>query len=240
MDYFHGIAINAKKEVLTNMSSETNTNVYGSSSGDIVYGGRINTNTTAHTTTRTSTTHMHIWTFQLKGLGKDLFRANLDKNFLIVDGDEIAGYAGKNGGYIDCGLLKNITRNVSNKNEFLLEAERYRPESINDELLVKGIIAGGILGLICNGLYFQWSYIASFIIGAIGGGVLASKIYRLLVYNKKLREYKRILDDTKRFLDDFENRVAGEKVDEETGLIINAIPQEQIEVTSEAQQIETN
>ena len=102
-----------------------------------------------------------------------------------------------------------------------------------------GVIAGGVLGLICNGLYFQWSYIVSFIIGAIGSDILTSKTYKLLVYNKKLREYERVVADTKNFLDDFENRVVGEKVNEETGLIINASPQEQIEVTSEAQQIKT-
>ena len=238
MDYFHGTAINAKKEVLTNMSSETDTNVYGSSSGDIVYGGRINTNTTAYTTTRTSTTHTHIWTFQLKGQGKDLFRVALGENFAIVDGDEMAGYAERNGGYMDCGVTKNVTRNISNENQILADTENLKPEFAAD-LVFYGVIAGGVLGLICNGLYFQWSYIASFIIGAIGGGILTSKTYKLLVYNKKLREYEGILDDTKRFLDDFENRVAGEKVNEETGLIINASPQEQIEVTSEAQQIKT-
>ncbi|WP_177387767.1 hypothetical protein [uncultured Campylobacter sp.] len=238
MDYFHGIAINAKKEVLTNMSSETNTNVYGSSSGDIVYGGRINTNTTAHTTTRTSTTHMHIWTFQLKGQGKDLFRVALGENFAIVDGDEMTGYAERNGGYMDCGVTKNVTRNISNENQILSDTESLKPEFAAD-LVVYGVIAGGVLGLICNGLYFQWSYIASFIIGAIGGGILTSKTYKLLVYNKKLREYERILADTKQFLEDFENRIASEKIDEEIGLIINASPQEQIEATSEAEQIET-
>jgi len=56
-----------------------------------------------YTTTRTSTTHTHIWTFQLKGLGKDLFRVALGENFAIVDGDEMAGYAERNGGYMGCG-----------------------------------------------------------------------------------------------------------------------------------------
>ena len=191
-----------------------------------------------YTTTRTSTTHTHIWTFQLKGLGKDLFRVALGENFAIVDGDEMAGYAERNGGYMDCGVTKNVTRNISNENQILADTESLKPKFAAD-LVFYGVIAGGVLGLICNGLYFQWSYIASFIIGAIGGDILTSKTYKLLVYNKKLREYEGILDDTKRFLDDFENRVAGEKVNEETGLIINASPQEQIEVTSEAQQIKT-
>lgn len=234
MDYFHGIAINAKKEVLTNMSSETDTNVYGSSSGDIVYGGRINTNTT----TRTSTTHTHIWTFQLKGQGKDLFRVALGENFAIVDGDEMAGYAERNGGYMDCGVTKNVTRNISNENQILADIENCKP-GFNDGLVFKGALAGGVLGLICNNLYFGWSYILLFIIGIIGGYILTSQAYKLLVYKKKWCEYEKILADTKQFLEDFENRIVSEKIDEETGLIINASPQEQIEVTSEAEQIET-
>ena len=135
MDYFHGIAINAKKEVLTDMSSITNTIVSTTvntvNSGNISGGsvsipyfsyqsvqGKFNSkttaNTTADTTIQTSTTHTHIWTFQLKGQGKDLFRVILDDNFLILDGDDIAGYATRNGGYMDCSVTKNITRNISN------------------------------------------------------------------------------------------------------------------------------
>lgn len=142
MDYFHGIAINAKKEVLTDMSSVTNTTVKTVNSGDVSSGGlgatilpinrftvrgSFSSNTTTNTITKTSTTHTHIWTFQLKGQGKDLFRAVLDKNFLILDGDEMAGYVEKNGGYIDCGLTKNITRKVSNEDQFLANAESYKP-----------------------------------------------------------------------------------------------------------------
>ena len=75
MDYFHGIAINAKKEVLTDMSSVTNTTVKTINSGDVSSGGlgatilpinpfavrgSFSSNTTTNTTTKTSTTHTHI------------------------------------------------------------------------------------------------------------------------------------------------------------------------------------
>ena len=56
------------------------------------------------------------------------------------------------------------------------------------------------------------------------------------IYKNKRRKYKNILADTKRFLDDFENRIASEKIDEETGLITKVSPQVQIaETTQKAQ-----
>ena len=235
MDYFHGFAINAKKEVLTNMNSVTNTNVYSSSSGRIVEYGSISSNTSSHTTTRTSTTHTHIWTFQLKEQGINLFRVALGENFAIVDGDEIAGYAERNGGYMDCSVIINITRNISNENQILADAESYKP-NFNDDLIFKGSLAGGVLGLICNGIYFEWSYIGLFIIGAISGCILAHQGYKLLVYKKKWHKYEKILADTKRFLEDLENRVGSEKIDEETGLIAEKSPQQAkiAEITQEA------
>lgn len=253
MDYFHGIAINAKKEVLTDMSSVTNTTVNTVNSGDVSSGGlgypflpinpfavrgSFNSNTTTNTTTKTSTTHTHIWTFQLKGQGKDLFRAVLDKNFLILDGDEMAGYAEKNGGYIDCGLTKNITRKVSNEDQFWANAESYKPR-FDYYVVGCGTFIGGILLFICI-CYFQILYFELLpFLACIGSSFILTFMVCRSIYKNKRRKYKNILADTKRFFDDFENRVSREKIDEETGLITKVSSQVQItETNQEAQQIE--
>lgn len=147
----------------------------------------------------------------------------------------MAGYVEKNGGYIDCGLTKNITRKVSNEDQFLANAESYKPR-FDYDIVGCGTFIGGILVFICI-CYFQILYFELLpFLACIGSSFILTFIVCRSIYRKRWRKYKNILVDTKRFLDDFENRIASEKIDEETGLITKVSPQVQIaETTQEAQ-----
>lgn len=69
MSYFHGIAIDVKKESGSHTDSLADADI----SNDAAYAA--------------------VWQFRLKGQGADVFKIKTDDGFYIFEGDEIAGYA---------------------------------------------------------------------------------------------------------------------------------------------------
>lgn len=88
MSYFHGIAIDVKKEPVSHTDSPADAGI----SNDTVYAA--------------------VWQFRLKGQGADVFKIKTDDGFYIFEGDEIAGYAPDSHDSKEKECLKNISKGV--------------------------------------------------------------------------------------------------------------------------------
>ncbi|WP_297882768.1 hypothetical protein, partial [uncultured Campylobacter sp.] len=88
MSYFHGIAIDVKKEPVSHTDSPADAGI----SNDTVYAA--------------------VWQFRLKGQGADVFKIKTDDGFYIFEGDEIAGYAPASHDSKEKECLKNVSKGV--------------------------------------------------------------------------------------------------------------------------------
>lgn len=88
MGYFHGIAIDVKKESGSHTDSPADAGI----SNDAAYAA--------------------VWQFRLKGQGADVFKIKTDDGFYIFKGDEIAGYAPASHDSKEKECLKNVSKGV--------------------------------------------------------------------------------------------------------------------------------
>nr|WP_314071147.1 hypothetical protein [uncultured Campylobacter sp.] len=199
MSYFHGIAIDMKKEPVSHTDSPADAGI----SNDTVYAA--------------------VWQFRLKGQGADVFKIKTDDGFYIFEGDEIAGYAPASHDSKEKECLKNISKGVDTLGTYrlsepILPAGRRGVGYIATDIIVCAVfcitgnffIGGYIWGLLAFALFAIWN-----------------DFFERSDFQKAMKKYeadraKKIEYDE--FIASFERRVASEKIDENTGLITKTEP----------------
>ncbi len=199
MSYFHGIAIDVKKE----SGSHTDSPVDAGISNDAARAA--------------------VWQFRLKGQGADVFKIKTDDGFYIFEGDEIAGYAPASHDSKEKECLKNISKGVDTLGAYrlpepILPAGRHGVGYIVTDIIACAVfcvagnffIGGYIWGLLAFALFAIWN-----------------DFFERSDFQKAMKKYeadraKKIEYDE--FIASFERRVASEKIDENTGLITKTEP----------------
>ena len=193
MSYFHGIAIDVKKESGSHTDSLADADI----SNDAARAA--------------------VWQFRLKGQGADVFKIKTDDDFYIFEGDEIAGYAPASHDSKEKECLKNISKGVDTLGTYrlsepILPAGRRGVGYIATDIIVCAVfcitgnffIGGYIWGLLAFALFAIWN-----------------DFFERSNFQKAMKKYeadraKKIEYDE--FIASFERRVASEKINENTGL----------------------
>ena len=199
MGYFHGIAIDVKKESGSHTDSPADAGI----SNDAARAA--------------------VWQFRLKGQGAYVFKIKTDDGFYIFEGDEIAGYAPASHDSKEKECLKNISKGVDTLGTYrlsepILPVGRRGVGYIATDIIVCVVfcitgnffIGGYIWGLLAFALFAIWN-----------------DFFERSNFQKAMKKYeadraKKIEYDE--FIASFERRVASEKIDENTGLITKTEP----------------
>ncbi len=199
MGYFHGIAIDVKKESGSHTDSLADADI----SNDAAYAA--------------------VWQFRLKGQGADVFKIKTDDGFYIFESDEIAGYAPASHDSKEKECLKNISKSVDTLGSYrlsepILPAGRRGVGYIVTDIIVCAVFC--ITGNFFIGGYI-WGLLA-FVLFAIWNDFFERSNFQKAMKKYEADRAKKIEYDE--FIASFERRVASEKIDENTGLITKTEP----------------
>lgn len=199
MSYFHGIAIDVKKESGSHTDSLADADI----SNDAAYAA--------------------VWQFRLKGQGADVFKIKTDDGFYIFEGDEIASYAPASHDSKEKECLKNISKGVDTLGVYRLSEPILPAGRDGVGYIVTDIIACAVFCVAGN------FFIGGYIWGLLAFALFAiwNDFFERSNFQKAMKKYeadraKKIECDE--FIASFERRVASEKIDENTGLITKTEP----------------
>lgn len=194
MNYFHGIAIDVKKDPEFHTDSPANASI---------------SNDAAHAV---------VWVFQLKGQGADLFKIETDDSFYILEGDEVAGYVPASYDDKAAGCLKNISKGVDTLGAYRLPEPILPGGRLGVGYIATDIIACAVFCI--TGNFFIGGYIwglLAFALFAIWNDFFSRSDFQKAMKKYEADKAKKIEYDE--FIAGLERRIASEKIDENTGLI---------------------
>ena len=194
MNYFHGIAIDVKKDP------------------------EFHTDSPADASISNGTACAVVWKFLLKGQGADLFKIETDGSFYIFAGDEVAGYAPGGDDDKEAGCLKNISKGVDTLGAYRLPEPILPGGRLGVGYIATDIIACAVFCI--TGNFFIGGYIwglLAFALFAIWNDFFSRSDFQRAMKKYEADKAKKIEYDE--FIAGLERRIASEKIDENTGLI---------------------